>query len=154
MIKYFKSSCLFLQKHFVFSLTVIIILCMVINWFIFAYDNNENPHFHRNHIVVNENEKDIKKYLSSPFTDATHFTLTTFSTVGYGDISPLSSPAKAWTNFMQFLVIVMTLKLFEYVSSNNSSCQADFKEFMLAKQTAEKWKEKTRVTPIGPTVPK
>ena len=146
MINFIKKFSIFLQQHFLLSLLIVIVICIIINTIIFIFDDIENPHFNRNYNIINENGKDKKIYLSSPFIDATHFTFTTFSTVGYGDITPKTSIAKSWTNVMMFVVIVMTLKLFEYNSSNNSSCQADFKEFMLAKNTAEIWKKKINKT--------
>lgn len=124
-----------IQKHFILSLLIIIVLCIIINWIIFAMDNNENPHFYRNHIVINENSKDKKKYLSSSFTDSTYFTLSTISTVGYGDITPISSQAKAWASFMHFLVIVMTYKLFEYVYNKDEKTTQAFANIIKEKNS-------------------
>jgi amino acid transporter len=153
MINFIKLGSLFLQKHYLLALLIIIVICIIINTIIFYYDDIDNPHFNRNYKIINENGKDVKQYISSSLTDGVHYTLTTFTTVGYGDITPYTTQAKAWTNSMHILVLIMTLKLFEYISSNTSACQADFKEFMLAKHTADVWRKKTKSEEI-PASPK
>lgn len=144
-----KKFSLLLQRKFILSLIIIIIICIVINTIIFNADQKDvdNAHFNRNYTTDIIDNKEIKRFISSPLTDATHFTITTFSTVGFGDITPKTSIAKLWTNCMQILVIIMTLKLFEYVSENNSSCQADFREFMLSRKTMDVWKKKSNIVP-------
>lgn len=106
----------FIQRNYIFSLFIVISICFIITLILFTNDS-DNSHFNRSFTIVDGN----KKYNSSNGTDALHYVLTTFSTVGYGDITPISSSAKAWTNFMQFLVIVMTLKLFEYIATGDST---------------------------------
>lgn len=125
-----EKPSMFIQKHFIFSLFIIILTCFIITLILFTNDekNTENPNFNRNYNIEIIDDKEIKKFVSSPFTDAMHYTLTTFSSVGYGDITPLSSSAKAWTNIMQFFVILMSLKLFEYIYTDKSSLQSLYKQ--------------------------
>lgn len=116
-----KKPSSFIQRHFILSLFIIICLCFIITFIIFLNDTDiQNPNFNRDHTIKIINNKRIKQYTSSTFTDTLHYVLTTFSTVGYGDITPISSNAKIWTNIMQLVVIIITLKLFDYISSDDS----------------------------------
>ena len=52
--------------------------------------------------------------------DACHYTFSSISTVGYGDISPKTSVAKSWTIFYHMLTIILSLKLFDYYYNKDS----------------------------------
>ncbi len=119
-----------IQKRFIFSLFITMLICFIVTMIIFEWDQNRvhKPNFTRNTNTEIIDGKEVTTFVSSPFTDASHYIMTTFSTVGYGDITPRTSLAKAWTNFMQFLVLVFSLKLFEYFYTDSNSIQALVKE--------------------------
>lgn len=124
---------LFLQKHFIGFILISILCIIIINsiWFSIM-DPNEHIDkfdFNRTIIKIGETEKDgkvidIYKFISDPFTDACHYTFTTMSTVGYGDITPKSTGAKYWTMIMHIIAIIMSLKIFEYFISEDASSKA------------------------------
>jgi hypothetical protein len=96
----------------------------MINYFWFKkYDDPNTTSFNRNYEEIkNETTGVIEKVHSSgPFIDAVDFTFTTFSTVGYGDITPKTTLAKSWVIIMHSLVIFMTYKLFEYIYSSDKT---------------------------------
>lgn len=110
--KFFHLNYL-LQKHFISFLILIIFIIIIINWIIFAIDdynlkNNIKCNFNRN-------KKSDNEFESYSLIDSIHYTLTSFSTIGYGDIIPNTTSAKIWTNFMHIIIIFITLKLFEYI---------------------------------------
>ena len=117
-----QSPSLFMQSHYIFTVLIIICIIFIGNIILFSADKNiEDGHFNRNTTEIDGKTK----YVSSNFIDSMHYTLTTFSTVGYGDITPKTTTAKVWTMFSHLLVILTTLKLFEHiyvtgVSSKNS----------------------------------
>jgi hypothetical protein len=84
-------------------------------------DDISKAHFNRNYTEETIDGKVVAKYISSPFTDAVYYSFTTLSTIGYGDITPKTTLAKSWTSFMQAIVIIMTMKLFEYIYNPNST---------------------------------
>lgn len=108
----------FMQSHFIFSLICVIVIIFIGNLILFSYENDDvdKGHFARNYDTID----DKKVYVSSPSLDAFHYTLTTMSTVGYGDIIPKTSAAKQWTIFTHILVILMSYKLFDYIYNPNS----------------------------------
>ena len=134
----------FMQSHFIFSLICAIVIIFIGNLILFSYENDDvdKGHFARNFDTVG----DTKVYVSSPGLDAFHYTLTTISTVGYGDIIPKTSTAKQWTIFTHMLVILMSYKLFDYIYNPNSqSLQAviiSLKEELGKSRNARKnWKD-------------
>lgn len=108
----------FMQSHFIFSLMCVIVIIFIGNFILFSYENDDvdKGHFARNFDTIG----DKKEYISSPELDAFHYTLTTISTIGYGDIIPKTSTAKRWTIFTHMLVILMSYKLFDYIYNPNS----------------------------------
>jgi len=125
---------IFLQNHFISFLIFFIIIIITINWIWFsAMDPNGNVDefsFNRTTIVIGKDKDNnpINKFISSSFTDACHYTLTSISTVGYGDITPKSSAAKYWTMGMHMIIIIMSYKLFEYFANDDASSQSLLKE--------------------------
>ena len=111
-----------IQRHVIFTVISVIIIVFIINFILFSIDNDDvnKGHFNRNIIESEENGKLIKKYVSSPALDACHYTFSTISTVGYGDISPKTSVAKSWTIFYHMLTIILSLKLFDYYYNKDS----------------------------------
>jgi len=144
---------LFLQKHFVGFVLISIILIIIINsiWFS-TMDPNENfDNFHFNRTIIKIGEKeingktiDIYKFISDPFTDACHYTFTTMSTIGYGDITPKSTPAKYWTMVMHILAIIMSLKIFEYFITDDASSKALLKRINELDNENENLKNKNK----------
>ncbi len=112
----------FIQSHFILSLLIILTLCILINYLLFKINDDEPDkcEFARTTEVKNINGEEKTIHRSSPFTDAIHYSFTTFSTVGYGDIIPKTTHAKSWTIFMHSLVMYISYKLFEYVYNPNS----------------------------------
>ena len=102
-----------IQKHFISFLIIIILFIFVINWILFEIDN----HNLKNNKKINfiRNKQSDNQFESSSFIDSLHYTLTSFSTIGYGDITPNTTYAKLWTNFMHIIIISVSLKLFEYI---------------------------------------
>lgn len=124
---------LFIQKHFVAFVIISILLMIIINTFWFSMmdpnGNSDDFAFNRTTIKVGEKDEDGKKidefkFISNSFTDACHYTFTTMSTIGYGDITPKSSNAKYWTMVMHIIAIIMSLKVFEYFISDDASSKA------------------------------
>jgi hypothetical protein len=101
-----------ISKYYVRSLIVIIILFVIVNivWFNSMDANSSDLAFNRT-VIGPEGDKQFK---CSNATDGLYFTFTTLSTVGYGDIAPLSSAAKQWTTLMHVIIIYLTLKLCDY----------------------------------------
>jgi len=128
---------IFFQNHFIAVLICCILLLISVNWYWFAQmDPNGNPNdfsFNRTTIEIGK-DKDgnpIYDFISGSFTDACHYTLTSMSTVGYGDITPKTSSAKYWTMSMHIMIIIMSYKLFEYFSSDDASSQSLLKTINL-----------------------
>jgi hypothetical protein len=102
-----------IQKHFIAFLIIIIIIIISIHWILFEIDNYNLKHNIK--VNFNRNKKSDNEFESSSFIDSLHYTLTSFSTVGYGDITPNTTYAKVWTSFMHIMIIIISLKLFEYI---------------------------------------
>lgn len=122
---------LLIQKHFVAYVILCIVLIIIVNWIWFSTmdpnENLDNYSFNRPSIILEKDKEGnlIKsKFISDSFTDACHYTFTTMSTVGYGDITPKSTSAKYWTMIMHIVSIVMSLKLFEYFITDDASSKA------------------------------
>ncbi len=64
--------------------------------------------------------------LKETLTDALYFTTTTFSSVGYGDITPKTANAKIIVAFEQVLLICLSLGAigYEMINKNPSMIQA------------------------------
>lgn len=101
-----------ISKYYVRSLIVIIILFVIVNivWFNSMDANSSDLAFNRT-VIGPEGDKQFK---CSNATDGLYFTFSTLSTVGYGDIAPISSAAKQWTTLMHVIIIYLTLKLCDY----------------------------------------
>lgn len=87
--KYFTS-------HHVFTLALIILIIFIIIHIIYFNVSPESFGI------------DPEKDFSEKSVDAIYFTFTTFSTVGYGDILPLTSAAKMLVGLEHLLVLYLT----------------------------------------------
>jgi hypothetical protein len=81
-------------------------------------------------IFLNTDSSDwtTKKDLS--FTDCLYLCLTSLSSVGYGDITPLSNKAKYILLSLQFIVILEILTFFEYIKYDEFNYNFIFKVVM------------------------
>lgn len=144
----FNKFNIFLQNHFIAVLICCIIILISINlvWFSQMDPNGNSDDFSFNRTIVeigkDKDGKPIYDFISSSFTDACHYTLTSMSTVGYGDITPKTSSAKYWTMGMHIIIIIMSYKLFEYFSSDDASSQSLLKTINLLSAENDQLKEK------------
>ena len=114
-----RSINTFFIRHFVFTFIILLIICCIVNWIWFCQmDPNGDPNeMSYNRTIITKTNADgtsTNEFISSSFADGVYFTFTSFSTIGYGDITPKTSVAKSWTIFMQTIVILFSYKLFEF----------------------------------------
>lgn len=142
LVRKFNS---FFSRHYVLLFIIILIVCFIINWYVFSQmdPNGEADKMAFNRIIVpKEGVQNEKEFISNNVTDSLYFTLTTFSTIGYGDITPRTTSAKAWCGIMHTLVILFTYKLYEHYmtvdkSSDENSLFAAYKQVVSDKEHAE-----------------
>ncbi len=94
----------YVDKHLVRSFFVVFIVFTLINAFVFYYVD-DNKAF---------NNKKTDK--TGAFVDGLYFTITTISTVGFGDICPQKNWSKIYTVFMQLTTLFLGAHLFETTS--------------------------------------
>jgi len=70
------------------------------------------------------NDKNAELY--DKIVDAIYYSTTTFSTIGYGDISPVKSWSKILTSIVQFIIIFITYNV--VVEQNKNNIQHAFDE--------------------------
>ena len=97
-----------------------------------------------NRTTIETDDKKLK-FISDPFTDACHYTFTTMSTVGYGDITPKSTAAKYWTMFMHIIAIFISLRLFDYYISDNSSNKALIEQMSQLEKSKKEYEDKNKI---------
>ena len=107
------------NRHYVLIFIIMLTMCCIVNWYWFdQMDPNGNPdEWAFNRMVVTKTDADgstHNEFLSNSMVDSLYFSFTTFSTVGYGDVTPKSSMAKTWVGFLHGSIILFTYKLFEY----------------------------------------
>lgn len=107
-----------LQRRPIFYILIIIGILLIVNIILFIYDDYYNDPTTSN---FNRNVTADGKHASNWFTDSCYFTLSSFSTIGYGDITPKTTLAKSWCCIMQFITLAVSLKLFEYIYDVESS---------------------------------
>jgi len=101
-----KKPSLLIQSNFIIAFICVILIIWIGNYIL---------------ICTSDDNIDVGDTSSSKFVDTTHYTFTTLSSVGYGDILPKSSIAKVWASLSHMLIILMSYKLFEYVYDPNST---------------------------------
>lgn len=107
-------------------------------------DPNETIKNSFNRTTIETNDKKLK-FISDPFTDACHYTFTTMSTVGYGDITPKSTAAKYWTMFMHIIAIFISLRLFDYYISDDSSNKALIDQMTQLEKSKKEYEDKNKI---------
>jgi hypothetical protein len=115
MKPFYKTNAL-ISKYYIKSLIFIVILFLVINIFWFYNMDAESSDLQFQRTVVGEPGN--KQFKCNYATDGFYYTFTTLSTIGYGDIIPLTPAAKQWATLMQIVVIYLTLKLCDYAYSD------------------------------------
>jgi len=73
-----------------FSLIIVLLFSLIF----YLFDHN-----HFDGFTIEEDRQD-------KFLNRIYFTVTTFSSTGYGDVSPKSRPVKILSMFLQFLLII------------------------------------------------
>lgn len=78
-------------------------------------------------IFLNTNAFDWNTRKDLSFTDSLYVCLTSLSSVGYGDITPLSKKAKYILIFIQLIVLLEILSIFEYIKNDTFNISFVFK---------------------------
>ncbi len=93
-----------IHRFIIGMLVLLLIICIA--WF---YVDKEQHHFK------------VGDVAGGPFTNGLYYFTTTVSTVGYGDILPVSTRAKLFTSFMQMFVFILSLGLFWKITDGRLS---------------------------------
>lgn len=119
---FFRGIDTFINKHYVILFITMLTLCCIINAIWFSnMDPNDPDNFAFNRTTVKKKNGDGYEFTSNSTIDSLYFSFTTFSTIGYGDITPKTSLAKSWVTFLHCLVILFSYKLFEYYMNVDSN---------------------------------
>jgi hypothetical protein len=144
-MKYLNKFNLLIQKNLAVFVIIVCLFLIIINtvWFS-VMDPNEIIKNSFNRTTIETDDKKLK-FISDPFTDACHYTFTTMSTVGYGDITPKSTAAKYWTMFMHIIAIFISLRLFDYYISDNSSNKALIDQMSQLEKSKKEYEDKNKI---------
>jgi hypothetical protein len=144
-MKYLNKFNLLIQKNLAVFVIIVCLFLIIINtiWFS-VMDPNETIKNSFNRTTIETNNKKLK-FISDPFTDACHYTFTTMSTVGYGDITPKSTAAKYWTMFMHIIAIFISLRLFDYYISDESSNKALIDQMTQLEKSKKEYEDKNKI---------
>jgi hypothetical protein len=144
-MKYLNKFNLLIQKNLAVFVIIVCLFLIIINtiWFS-VMDPNETIKNSFNRTTIETNDKKLK-FISDPFTDACHYTFTTMSTVGYGDITPKSTAAKYWTMFMHIIAIFISLRLFDYYISDDSSNKALIDQMTQLEKSKKEYEDKNKI---------
>lgn len=119
---FFRGIDTFINKHYVILFITMLTLCCIVNAIWFSnMDPNDPDNFAFNRTTRKKKDGNGDEFISNSTIDSLYFSFTTFSTVGYGDITPKSSLAKSWVTFVHCLVILFSYKLFEYYMNVDSN---------------------------------
>jgi hypothetical protein len=144
-MKYLNKFNLLIQKNLAVFVIIVCLFLIIINtiWFS-VMDPNETIKNPFNRTTIETNNKKLK-FISDPFTDACHYTFTTMSTVGYGDITPKSTAAKYWTMFMHIIAIFISWRLFDYYISDDSSNKALMDQMTQLEKSKKEYEDKNKI---------
>lgn len=99
------------KYRFVVGVIVLTTLAFLIT-FMFMFNSKTGDHFaigNNEQTVVQPDGTTITKPITSPSLNAAYFTMTTLSSVGYGDICPKSKSAKLLTSLFQFFAFSVSV---------------------------------------------